>query len=47
MGKKQLYRYFERQAKDIAPEMTWAWLRRGHMKRETEPLLIAAQNDAI
>ena len=25
--------------------MTWTWLRRGNLKRETESLLIAAQND--
>ena len=26
---------------------TWTWIRKGNLKRETEPLLIAAQNDAI
>ena len=27
--------------------MTWIWLRRGNLKRETESLFIAAQNNAI
>ena len=26
---------------------TWTWLRKGHFKRETESLLIAAQNNAV
>ena len=26
---------------------TWTWLRKGNFKRETEPLLIATQNNAI
>ena len=26
--------------------MTWTLVRRGHLKRESESLLIAAQNDA-
>ena len=26
---------------------TWTWLRKGNLKRETESLLIAAQNNAI
>ena len=28
-------------------EKTWTWLRKGNFKRETESLLIAAQNNAI
>ena len=27
--------------------MTWTWLRKGNLKRETESLIIAAQNNAI
>ena len=32
---------------DISHEKTWMWLRKGNFKRETESLLIAAQNNAI
>ena len=41
--KKQLYQYSKRQT----GEKTWTWLRKGNFKRESESLLIAAQNDAI
>ena len=37
MGRKQLF----------AHEKTWTWLRKGNLKRETESLIIAAQNNAI
>ena len=33
--------------KKIAHGMTWTWLRRGNLKRETESLLITAQNYTI
>ena len=32
---------------NISPDKTWTWLRKGNFKRETESLLIAAQNNAI
>ena len=32
---------------DISHKKTWMWLRKGNLKRETECLLIAAQNNAI
>ena len=32
---------------EIANEMTWTWLRRRNLKRETEHLLIETQNNAI
>ena len=31
----------------ISHRKTWTWLRKGNLKRETESLLIAAQNDAV
>ena len=43
MEEKQLYGYFKRQTS----EKTWIWLRKGNLKRETESLLIAAQNNAL
>ena len=44
---KQLYGYFKWQTSKISHEKTWTWLRKGNLKRETESLLIAAQNDVI
>ena len=31
----------------ISHDKTWTWLRKGNLKRETESLLIAAQNNAV
>ena len=44
---KQLYGHFKQQTSDILPEKTWMQPRKGNLKRETESLLIAAQNNAI
>ena len=44
---KQLYVLFKRLTSDITYENTWTWLRNGNLKRETESLLIATQNNAI
>ena len=43
---KQLYGRFKRLI-NISHQKTWTWLRKGNLKRETESLLIAAQNNAI
>ena len=43
---KQLYGRFKRLI-NISHEKTWTWLRKVNFKRETESLLIAAQNNAI
>ena len=43
---KDLYGNFKRQTAEIAHEMNWEWLRRWNFKRETESLLIVAQNNA-
>ena len=32
---------------DISYKKTWTWLRKGNVKRETESLLIVAQNNAV
>ena len=45
--RKQLYGRFKRQMNNISQDKTWIWLRKGNFKRETESLLIAAQNSAI
>ena len=44
---KQLYGHFKWLISDISHRNTWTWLRKGNLKRETESLLIAAQNNAI
>ena len=44
---KQLYGRFKRLINNILHDKTWTWLRKGNLKRETESLLIEAQNNAI
>ena len=44
---KQLYGRFKRLINNISHDKTWTWLRKGIFKRETESLLMAAQNNAI
>ena len=44
---KQLHGRFKRLINNISPDKTWAWQRKGNFKRETESLLMAAQNSAI
>ena len=40
---KQLYGHFKRLINNISHQKTWTWLRKGNLKRETESVLIAAQ----
>ena len=44
---KHLYGRFKRLTNTIYYEKTWIWLRKGNLKRETESLLIAAQDNTI
>ena len=44
---KQLYGRFKRQINNISHDKTWTWQRKGNFKRETESLLIAAEDNAI
>ena len=44
---KQLYVRFKRLINNISHDKTWTWQRKGNFKRETEALLIAAQNNAV
>ena len=44
---EQLYGHFKRLKGDLSHEKTLMWLRKGNLKRETEYLLIATQNNAI
>ena len=43
---KQLYGRFKRLINNISHGKTWTWLRKGNFKRETESILIAAQDSA-
>ena len=44
---KQLYGHFKWLINNISHNKTWTWLRKGHFKKKTESLLIAAQNNTI
>ena len=44
---KQIYGRFKRLINSISHDKTRSWLRKGNFKRETESLLMAAQNSAI
>ena len=44
---KQLHERFKRLINNISHDNTWTWLRKRNFKRETESLLMAAQNSAI
>ena len=46
-GIEKLNGYFKRQTSRISCEKTWTWLRKRNLEKETESLLIAAQNNAI
>ena len=46
-GEKQLYGYFKQETKEIAHENIPIWLRKGHLKREIEAVLIIVQNSTI
>ena len=45
--KNQLYGHFKRLTSEILHEKTWTQLRKGNLKRETESLQLAAQNNPI
>ena len=47
MGREGLYGQFLRQTDSEQNEKTWEWLQRGDLKRETEALITAAQDQAI
>ena len=42
-----LYGQFARQSEDQRNDETWTWLKKGKLKRETESLIIAAQDQAV
>ena len=38
---------FLRQTKDLSSNDTWQWLQRGELKKETEGMITAAQDQAL
>lgn len=46
-GKKKLYNEFKKNIKNNVDEKSWSWLCRGHLKSETESLLITASRQII
>ena len=44
---KALNGQYLRQTKEIKSEQSWTWLQNGDLKRETESLIVAAQNQTI
>ena len=44
---KVLYGQYLRQIKEVRSDQCWAWLQNGDLKRETESLIVAAQNQSI
>ena len=41
---KVLHGQYLRQTKEVRSDQRWAWLQNGDLKRETESLIVAAQN---
>ena len=44
---KVLHGQYLRQTKKVRSDQCWAWLQNGDLKRETESLIVAAQNQSI
>ena len=44
---KVLHGHYLRQTKRVRSDKCWAWLQNGDLKRETESLIVAAQNQSI
>ena len=44
---KPMHGQFLRQTKDLSSNDTWQWLQRGEPKKETEGIIMAAQDQAL
>ena len=44
---KALLGQYVRQTKEVRSDQCWAWLQNGDLKRETESLIVAPQNQSI
>ena len=47
LKEKRLHGQLVRDIEEIPDEKSWKWMRNGHVKRETESLIIGAQDQAI
>ena len=45
--KKVLHGQYLMQTKEVRSDHCWAWLQNGDLKRETESLIVVAQNQTI
>ena len=45
--KKVLCGQYLRHTKEVRSDQCWAWLQNANLKRETESLIVAAQNQSI
>ena len=45
--KKVLHGQYLRQTKQVRSDQCWSWLQNGYLKRETESLIVGAQNQSI
>ena len=45
--KKVLHGQYLRQTKEVRSDQCWAWIQNGDLKRETESLIVAPQNQSI
>ena len=44
---KPMHSQFLRQTRDLSSNDTWQWLERGEFKKETEGMIMAAQDQAL
>ena len=44
---KQLHGKFIRETEEVRSEETWGWIRKGYLKKETEGLIFAAQEQVL
>ena len=44
---KTLHGQFIRETEKVADKQSWSWLKQGDLKRETESLIFAAQEQAL
>ena len=47
MEERFLHGQYLRQTKDVRNDQCWAWLQNGDLKRKTESLIVAGQNQSI
>ena len=47
LEEKALHGQYLRQTEEVRSEPIWVWLQNGDLKRETESLIVAAQNKSI